>query len=164
MISLIGMKLRPNKSVAAFTLIELFLVVLLLSVIVSLSTPMFRRTFSELSLKNTAFTISKLANYSQEMAIIDRVSYRMNLDYKNGKFWLAKFEPKENTYKKLTNMYGKVFAFPESSNASGPKDVTFNPDGRCDEAEIRITDAHGTGYAVRTQGFGRRVAVEDITK
>jgi len=164
MISLIGMKLRPNKSVAAFTLIELFLVVLLLSVIVSLSTPMFRRTFSELSLKNTAFTISKLANYSQEMAIIDRASYRMNLDYKNGTFWLAKLEPKENTYKKLTNRYGKIFRFPDGAEISGPEKIDFYPDGRCDEVEIRITDAHGTGYAVRTQGFGRRVAVEDITK
>ena len=74
--------------ISGFTLLELTLVVLLIAVLIGLSTPLFRRTFSSIQIRNISFNIAKTVNYAQEMAIVEKVSYKLNFNYDEGSILL----------------------------------------------------------------------------
>ncbi|MFH1380575.1 MAG: hypothetical protein ABIH57_00185 [Candidatus Omnitrophota bacterium] len=167
----IGMKaiksklnIKPKLSQAAFTLIELVLVILFIAILAALSTPLFRNTFTDLELKNTTFNLSKTINYAQEMAIIDRTIYRLNFDFENGRYWVTKLGVAEgkNVFEKLGNKYGRDFVFPRGITFTSDEDkINFYPDGRSDTAEIKIGNTKGNGESIILQGFGSRIEVKE---
>ncbi|MCK4462842.1 MAG: prepilin-type N-terminal cleavage/methylation domain-containing protein [Candidatus Omnitrophica bacterium] len=166
MILRIGSRNQRNKYLTGFTLIELVLVILLISILVALSTPLFRRTFSDLELRNTAFNITKLINYAQEMAIIERTNYKLNFDFKKGKYHLTYLVATEDTpvYEKIEGRHGKTFLVPRGLTLEGKKDeIIFYPDGRSDKVKLNLIDKNGKGYLLRVKGFGRHVEMEEIT-
>ncbi|MCQ9207713.1 MAG: prepilin-type N-terminal cleavage/methylation domain-containing protein, partial [Omnitrophica bacterium] len=105
---------NPTLLRAGFTLIELVLVILLISILTAISTPLFRRTFSDIVLKNTAYDMAKVINYIGEMAIIEKVKYKLNLDFENGKYWITKYGLSEEgvVYGRVSGRYGKDFFLP----------------------------------------------------
>ncbi len=148
-----------NKYLTGFTLIELVLVILLISILIGLSTPIFRRTFSNLELKNTTYNISKMINYAEEMAIIDKVNYKINFDFEKGKYWITKGE------EKIGGRYGRTFFLPRGLTFTGKREeITLYPDGSSGRAEIKIVDKTGEGYQLQIKGFGSRVQIEEIKK
>lgn len=156
----LGSKLKKG----GFTLIELVLVILLVSIITALSTPLFRRTFSDLTIKNASFDMSKMINYTQEMAIIDRVTYKLNLSFEKKSYWITKETSSEKgtIYKRIKGRFGKAFFLPRGySLKSGKKELMFYPDGRSDEAKIRIRDEKSRNERIiEVKGFGGRVTVK----
>jgi len=160
----LGSKLKKS----GFTLIELVLVILLVSIITALSTPLFRRTFSDLTIKNASFDMGKMINYTQEMAIIDRVMYKLNLNFEKESYWITKETHSEEgvVYKRIKGRFGKIFILPRRfSLRSNKKEIVFYPDGRSDEAKIWIRDEESREERViEVQGFGSRVTVEAVKK
>lgn len=156
-----------NKSLTGFTLIELVLVIFLVSILVGLSTPLFRRTFSGLQLKDAAFNISKTVNYAQEMAIIERANYKINFDFEKGRYWLNKIDRsgESPTYKRIEGRYGRTYFLPKGLKLGGTsKEFVLYPDGHSDTGEIKIADRGGDGYVVRIEGFAGRMKIEEIKK
>jgi len=157
-----GFTLRQAQG---FTLIELTLVVLLVLVIAGLSTPLFKKTLSDLSARNTSFSICKLINYAQEMAVLERVNYRIAFDFKKGGYQLLEVAaPVKNkpVYKKVTGRFGKLFALPQGLSLSGTKPcVIFYPDGHCDDVNVNVMTKLG-GYSVTVKGFGNNVQVKEF--
>ena len=153
--------IRPLRARAGFTLIELVLVIFLISILVALSTPLFKRTFTNLELKNASFNIAKIISYAREMAIVERANYRVNFDFEEGKIWITKLDPPD--YKRIGGRYGRPFPFPDGVTVEAEsEEITFYPDGRSDRAEISITDKNGKGYLLRIRGFDSQVKIEEI--
>lgn len=163
MTSPIGKKGRQGK--AGVTLIELALVALLISVIAGLSIPLFKRTFSDLILKDSTFNISKSINYGQEKAIIERKNFKIHFDFQNRSYQLLEMDTAAtpHTYKRMEGRVGKVYTLPQELSFKGDKsEVIFYPDGHCDEVSIDVFDARGEGYKLIVKGFGSGVTIEKI--
>ena len=150
------------SSLTGFTLIELTLVTLLVLIIAGLSTPLFKKTLSDLSARNTSFSICKLINYAQEMAVLERKNYKISFDFKKGKYQLleiAASAAKKPVYKRAAGRFGKLFGLPQGLKLSGDRNgVVFYPDGHCDEIRVNVLTSAG-GYSVMVKGFGNMVQV-----
>src|SRR3954470_17536541 len=73
----------------AFTLLELILVMLILTLIVGLVVPSLRRFSQGRNLGYAATQITAMANYAHTQAISQGKPYRLNLDPGNGTYWLT---------------------------------------------------------------------------
>ncbi|MDP3729997.1 MAG: prepilin-type N-terminal cleavage/methylation domain-containing protein [Candidatus Omnitrophota bacterium] len=147
-----------------FTLIELTLVTLLVLVIAGLSTPLFKKTLSNLSARNASFNICKLVNYAQEMAVLERKNYKIAFDFKKGRYQLLQLSPlaKPSVYVKTAGRFGKLFGLGQGLNLSGSKSgIIFYPDGHCDEARINVLTKLG-GYSIMVKGFGNTAEVKEV--
>jgi len=156
--------IRRNN--AAFTLIELVLVTAIILIIIGLSIPLFKRTFSDLTIKDLAFNIFKLTYYAREKAIFQKENFKISFDFPNGKYRLLEMDNsiEPPVYKKSAGKYGSGFALPKGMFFKGPRnEIIFYPDGRCDDADIDILDEKGAGYTVLIRGFGSRVEVKGLT-
>ena len=166
-----------TRSRAGFTLIELTLVAVIILALVGLSVPLFRKTFSDLSAKDAAFTISKLISYAQEKSVIDRENYKMTFNFTANQYQL--FESKQAAdkfiYTKVNNRFGRVFTLPQGLSFKDPlgeqahqkdeeykKDIVFYLDGHCDSLVIEILDKSGFGYKVTSKGFGSLVEIKEV--
>ena len=158
-----GFTLRQARG---FTLIELTLVTLLVLILVGLSTPLFKKTLSDLSARDTSFSICKLINYAQEMAVLERVNYKIAFDFKKGSYQLFELSSsaKPPLYVKATGRFGKLFGIPRGLQLSGARNsIIFYPDGHCDEAKVNILTSAG-GYSVTVKGFGNTVEVKEAER
>lgn len=147
-----------------FTLIELTLVTLLILILAGLSTPLFKKTLSDFSARNTSFSICKLINYAQEMAVLERVNYKIAFDFKKGRYQLLELSStaKPPVYNKVTGRFGKLFKMPQGLSLSGSKPgVIFYPDGHCDEISVNVLTKLG-GYSVMVKGFGNTVQIKEV--
>jgi len=159
------MKSAARVPQQGFTLLELVLVISLILLIAGFSGPLFRRTFSDLELKNTVYNLSKIINYAQEMAIIERTNYKIIFNDEENKYWLTKLDTKdaESIYKRIGGKYGRTFRLPESFTLFYEKEyVTLYPDGQADKYKIKIFDKSGHGYELNVKGFGNQVVTEEI--
>jgi len=153
-----------TRKVHGFTLIELTLVTLLILILAGLSTPLFKRTLSDLSARNTSFSICKLANYAQEMAVLERNNYKIAFDFENGKYQLFELSAsaKPPVYLKATGRFGKPSGLPQGLRLSGSREeAVFYPDGHCDEIRINVLTGAG-GYSITIEGFGNMPKVKEV--
>ena len=147
-----------------FTLIELTLVTLLVLILAGLSTPLFKKTLSDLSARNTSFSICKLINYAQEMAVLERKNYKIAFDFKKGRYQLLELSSsgKPPVYKKVTGRFGRLFGLPQGLSLSGSRSgVIFYPDGHCDEINVNVLTRLG-GYSVKVKRFGNMVEIKEV--
>lgn len=146
------------------TLIELALVTLILLTLAGLSAPAFKKTITGLSAKNTAFSVSKLMNYAQEMAVIKRNSYKISFDPNAGTYRLLEETPgpKGPVYTKISGRYGRSFRIGPDLRISGEKkEAVFYPDGHCDEITVTVS-SKSSGYAVHARRFGNMVNIREV--
>jgi len=143
-----------KKTKNSFVLIELILVILLVSVIAGLSSPRFRNSFTSLKLKDTCFNIVKLANYAQEMAIVERVNYKMTFNSQSGQFYLSRAKDSQ-----------KVFSLPKGfsfSTSANPLEVFFYPDGRLKAQELKVTANNGEARLINFKSFGSKFEIKSV--
>ena len=156
-----GFTLRQAQG---FTLIELTLVALLVLIVVGLSAPLFKKTLSDLSARNTSFSICKLINYAQEMAVLERNNYKIAFDFKNGKYQLLELSLSEKppVYKKVSGRFGRLFGLEQGLSLSGSRsDVIFYSDGHCDDIIVNVLTKQG-GYSVAVKGFGNMARIKEV--
>ncbi len=162
---------------AGFTLIELTLVVAIVLVLLGLSAPQFRNTFSGLIVKDTAYTLSKIAGHAQAKAVMERKLCRITFDFDAGRYRLSEADLQTGTdpvYRDLRGRFGKPFLLPRGlffresgGGRAGPgsgaysKSVNFYPDGRCDPFELEIVDRRGKAYRIFSKGLGGYIKTEE---
>ena len=134
MISLIGRK--PNSQ--GHTLIELILLTIIIAILVAISTPLFRKTFSNLEFRNASFNIARLIRFAQEKAIAERLPHKLILETDKARYYLTKSDPKRpDRYIRLEERAGRVFSLPRGVRLkSDKKEIIFYPDGHSDKAVI----------------------------
>jgi len=166
MTSQIGKK-NPQTN-HGFTLIELVLVILLISILTALSAPLFKRTFSDLVLRDASLDMAKVISYAREMAIIERVNYRLDLNFEERKYRITRYNPsgEDARYEKIKGRHGKDFILASGLGLSaGENKLVFYPDGRSDKLTIKIRDGKtGEGRILEVKGFGSAVEIKRIKK
>ena len=131
-----------------FTLIELLIVSVIILALVSFSTPLFRKTFTDLELKEAVSNISKLMGLAQQRAIIERYRYRLLFDFEGRQYRLSRIEGEGQNIKALKDSFGRPFKIPQSVDVKGnTKEIVFYPDGSCgspgaerDVIELELTN------------------------
>lgn len=149
---------------AAFTLIELTLVAVIILALIALSSPLFKSTFSDITVKDASYNISKLITYAEEKAIIERKEFKLLID--KGKSGYRLVEPAQTATtpdRKITGRFGRFFKLPRGVSINSEKKyITFYPDGRCDTVKIDLFDKTGKGYRISSRGFGSLVEVSQL--
>jgi hypothetical protein len=151
-------------SLTGLTLIELTLVAFLLLTIIGLSIPLFRKTFSNFSAQDASFNMSKLINYAQQMAVLERKDFKIVFDFEKGSYQLFEIDnlSKEPVYRKAKGRFGKLFVVPQGLKLTGDKNtMIFYPDGHCDDIKVNML-AKGGGHSVIVKRFGNAVEVKRI--
>ena len=144
-----------------FTLIELAFTAILIVILILISTATFRRTLSNLSLKDTAFTISNLIAYAQEKAIIERQNFKLKLNFEKRTYRLMEAASPED--KEIRGRFGRAFTLPRGiSFQSARNEIIFYPDGTANKADIYVYNMMKDRYKIAVKGFARnRVEVTE---
>ena len=150
-----------------FTLMELILVLLILTVIVGMTIPSLRGPAAKRGIDECAGQLLALTQYARSQAVAEGVAYRLNVDVAARTYYLTKQDGPE--FYELGTEFGRVFEVPEGIELqwdsayldqqqqlfaitgqvppdalAGPVPfVEFRPSGRVDPALILITDPDG---------------------
>ena len=127
-----------------FTLLELIVVLLVLSVLFAMAAPTMSGFGAGRQAKQAASQIVSLARWAREQAISEGRAYRLNFDPANQAYFVtasngAMFEP-------VPVEFGRVFTLPEGvaltfeiPQVGGMPCLEFLPSGRCQPGHIRVT-------------------------
>ena len=138
----------------AFTLLELILVLAIIAIVVGMAVPRLHGFARGRQTAQCAEQIVALTRYARSQAITHGVPYRLNLDSSNGTYWLT-MQQDDGQFVQFANNVGFQFKAPDKTrlswNAPMQQDgqyIQFQPNGRVDQAEIRIVDAEGLTYVI----------------
>lgn len=158
---LIGRKKKRNR--LGYTLIELILSVLIIAILVGITTPLFRRQFSDLELRNTCYNIAKLIGFAQQKAIGEARYFKVNFDFEGGRYWLTTSEDMEK-FKRLKSKYGKIYSVPRNIKIEGRKrSSVFYPNGSSEAIDI-VVRSRKKAYSLKSKGRLGHVEVERIKR
>ncbi len=114
-----------NDKAAGFSLIELILVVLIISVLTGLCIPVFRNTFLNMQFEQACLRLEATLDYARQAAVFKRIEQRVNFDTENRRLRVLPA--------------GKVYVLPEGITIKADaKQLTFYPDGNSGEVNITI--------------------------
>jgi len=152
----------PHSPRRAFTLLELILVMLILTIAVALIVPQMANFGRGRRAGDCAAEIVAVAHFARTKAISDGLAYRLNVDPQRGAYWLTAEQGPGGDFGDIGEEFGRVFTAPEGialswsvppqpSGLAGQQQqqqqaqaavpyVEFRPDGRTDPAVIRLTD------------------------
>ncbi|OGX22905.1 MAG: hypothetical protein A3J51_00795 [Omnitrophica WOR_2 bacterium RIFCSPHIGHO2_02_FULL_45_21] len=149
-----------------FTLLELLVVILIISITLGFLAPAFRKTFLDIQLNSSAQEMVSLMRYAQERAILENTAFRLNLDAENGTYWLTMKEqdkPDQEAYSKLRGNFGRLYTLArELKMEAGENAIDFYPDGEVGYLKIKITNPNNKGLVItQKSGAGGNIAVTD---
>ncbi|MGA3066683.1 MAG: GspH/FimT family pseudopilin [Tepidisphaeraceae bacterium] len=161
--------MNPNRSnLRGFTLIELILVMVILTIVVGAIAPLLRGFAAGRRTADSARMILALAQYAHTQAQAEGRTYRLNFDDSAGTFWLTAdhddgtFQPPTNDFGKTQKLYPGVTmqvditppvvpldqqqsATPTSPQPTLPGAyVEFDPGGRSQPVKISLKDNFGS--------------------
>jgi type II secretion system protein H len=155
---------KRRSNLAGFTLIELILVLLILTIMVAIAAPSLRGFGIGRRSNEVATQIVSLANWAHSQAVSEGKVYRLNFDLPGRAFAVQVQETGE--FKVAHNEYGDIIYLPDgmtirferdtvpaptgnqspTANQSQTTDATyveFRPDGRTDPARVFLIDKLG---------------------
>lgn len=151
-----------------FTLIELFIVSGIILALVAFSTPLFRKTFNELQLREAASNISKLAAFAQQEAILNRNTYKISFNPEKRTYQLLSAGSQEGAkveFKPSGGRFGRVFHWPGSIdmeaqlNEGRSVGISFYPDGHSDKAEFKLANKNDKVLRITSTGVLGNIAI-----
>ncbi len=157
-----------------FTLLELSMVILVISIIVAIATPKFKATYQTIQFRNTVYNLVKIMNYARDRAIVEGKPFRVHFFEDEGSFCLETIPETEEDesespilrrqsrskrakeeYEMVRGSIGQKLFFPKdiSLDIDEPDEdyVIFYPDGNADECVIYIEGKGKQVYTVTTK-------------
>lgn len=104
-------RIHSARRSIGFTLLELVLVMLLLTIIMATAAPSLSNFARGRKSKDAAQNIVALARYARGQAISEGVTYRLHVDPRQNAYWLAKQEG--GTFIPIESDFGQHFELPE---------------------------------------------------
>ena len=146
------MTTRRPDNLKAFTLLELILVLVIITVMVGMAAPQLSTFVRGQGAGNTAAQIASLAYWARSQAIAQGTCYRLNVNHSEGTFWVT--AQGAGGFHIVASTLGAVFRVPDGltleaqiTQLSPAPDAdktalfaTFTPDGRVDPGTIRVID------------------------
>ena len=152
-----------KDSKKAFTLIELLIVVVIVSILVVITVPRFRGSFEFIRFENSVRNFTKLVRYGQDLAVIYRRHYRLKVEAREGAFWLEHEGKTKGRFEKVSGKWGKKYFIPSFVDLkTDKKEYVFYWDGRSQTGEVEFEFRDRYTYTVRL--LGTRGHVEIIEK
>jgi len=150
----------------AFTLIELAIVAALILILVAVSNPLFRATFRDLELKDSAYNISKMIRYAQASAVMEEKRYKLVFDFEKKSYWLLVESEKgtETKFERITGRFKDKFYLPRDIFFMGENtEFTFLPNGRCTKAAVSVVNREKKkGFEIKTTGMAGQIEMSDV--
>jgi type II secretion system protein H len=153
---------RSGRRAAAFTLLELVLVLLVITIAVGIAAPSLRGWSRGSKMRDTADQLVTLARLARTQAATTAQLHRLTLDARNNRAVIQK-QDGEN-FIDMTEGEGGSYTFPEGITVAltdlqgGPRQfIEFQPNGRMQTSRFRVTmdDGYETVIecATPTEGF-----------
>jgi general secretion pathway protein H len=128
------MRYLSNKG---FTLIELIVVLIILSVASAIAVVSVGRAHEKRVFKEQALRVQGTLRQARDISLLDRIPVTFALEEEDGKFWLEKDGVP----------YGRVRTLPEGFELAG-EDIVFLPKGNSTGGFITVKKEDGRGYAI----------------
>lgn len=146
-----------------FTLLELLIVLLIISITLGFMAPAFRKTFQDIQLNSSAQDIVSLSRYAQERAIVENTALRLNIDAENGTYWLTQKEQDKDIFNKLAGSFSRQYSLAEGLKIETEGNVVdFYPDGEIGHMKIKITNPNNKCLVIKLKpGTGSNIVATD---
>ena len=145
------------QSKRGFTLIELILVLLLLSIVFGLALPNFRESAKKIELKTAVQQLTQLMRYAQSEAMARNQTLSLKFDetLSNYRFVIDTGIEEQ----KMTGFLEGVFTFPDGIKVTVDESIIqFHPDGTMDKEKI-VACYQSRCFTVSTQEQRARVVM-----
>jgi len=133
---------------------ELIIVIVIISVVVGVALPSSNWAFLRTQLSAIIRDITETFVYAHQCAVSEGVSYRVNFDLENQRYWLSQGD------KSLTSLEFRTLGsdvtiteliLPQNEKMNiSQKYVTFRPNGTADECLLYLRDKKGNIYTIVT--------------
>ena len=157
---------------AGFTLLELILVMVILTIVLAMSGPSLRGFFASRKAKDTAAHILAFTQYARSQAVCEGIIYRLNFDLDERLLWLTSWQ--SGDFRRLTNDFGKVFELPtdldiELINLEEDREthnifLKFTPQGTVTPGTVRLMDAGDRAIEVMCPTMTEPFTIVEINK
>jgi type II secretion system protein H len=141
---------KPSAGPEGFTLLELILVMVILTIVLSMAAPSLRGFFSSRKAHDAASNILSLVRFARTQAIAEGCTYRLNFDSDKSIYWLT--SNAKGAFGSLNNEFGREFLLPDDTTFTIEKEkdktgtekyVDFFPQGMTESSTITLTDRRG---------------------
>jgi general secretion pathway protein H len=151
-----GRNAKGPRPARGFTILELVLVMLLVSLVMGLAATSLRGFIVGRRNADAAAQVIALAQYGREQAISTGSSYRLNVDTTERAYWLT--VQKGGDFQELGTEFGRRFNLPEHVEATWLPSpyaahdyIEFFPDGRTEAASLRLEEPGGQVFEIGCQ-------------
>jgi prepilin-type N-terminal cleavage/methylation domain-containing protein len=120
-----------------FTLLELFVVLFIVGLALSLVVMTTARTRDKTLLEQEARKVRRTLSYARELSLMQRTPFSFVPDPESGTFWLEKDG----------KPYGGVHALPDGLSLEGEA-IVFLPKGNSTGGGVAVTDKKKRGYVI----------------
>ena len=179
--------LREKHGEKGFTLMELMVVVIVLSILPVMIIPEFRGTYKDTLLRAAARDLLGVLNLAYSQAVTVGRVHRLRIDTDSHRFWLEKQDDK-GSFVRVSDVSGSsgtieeslvarvrepgetfedqptAFAVMPGRTAREPDVIYFRPDGTADAREILLRDDEGFGLTLRVNSITSRVTVSGVER
>lgn len=146
------LKVRPMTSgigKRGFSLLELLLVIIILGIVFSLATPIFKNTFSQLQLNNFTEDLVFLIRYLHTRSVAQQEILCLNFNCEEGK--ILPILKDESGFQELKDRFAKIYFVPKNiSIETDSLQVCFYPDGTTDKLNLFIKDKNKNIFKIET--------------
>ena len=162
----ITQSLIRKKFLTGFTLFELLIVISIIMIVLGLSMPLFRKTFSDIKLSATVSDIVSLMRYAQERAIVQGVVFRLNFDTEKGEYWLTKAKQEDSksmvTFENVPGKFGRHLSVSEDLTLVGleASSIDFYPDGEISQGKVTLNNTNKKSSTITvTPNAGNSISI-----
>ncbi|MBF0490281.1 MAG: prepilin-type N-terminal cleavage/methylation domain-containing protein [Candidatus Omnitrophica bacterium] len=149
----------------AFTLVELLMVMVIVSIIVALSVPNFSKSFKRLELKKTAGDIVYVVRWAQSRAMTEHVDYKLVFVNDLRGYQVLRGDSTEGqtnqAFSLVSTSMGRVFVIPDSVTIDHNQTINIYCDGTLDKARIRLFNDQESVILSTMEQRGHMFILED---
>jgi len=170
--------LRPHKDISSslalyrrwfrnngFTLLETLLVSSIILVLITLSTPVFKRTYEDLKAAACAQDIVRVINFSRERAIFEKTKYKVVLDFEQNTYQLFVYDDDTEVFRPLKDRWKTVFKAPEGVKIQADSgSIEFLPSGVSNSVFIDVVGSDGKLYSIMLNGSTGKTRIHEKTE
>lgn len=122
-----------------FSLIEILLVVVLLSIITVFAVPNFSQTYQSFLLSKTTENLADMMRYAQSRAVMSNKTVQLKFNDDFSGYQLLEFNSEEKSFVAISNRLGRLFDISKEMIVSGESaEIAFYPDGTIDLVEVSL--------------------------
>lgn len=150
---------------AGFTLLELTLVAVIILALVTISAPLFKRTYEDLRLTSSVKEIACVMQFCRERAVFERRNFRLNVNPDKKTYQVLAEDEDKGKLLPLRSRWGRVFRIPDSIDVEADKDtVDFFPNGTTTPILLYLTNKEGQVFTILIEQDIGLVRVYDYKK